>query len=127
MIEIKISYEPDIEKARRACHWWAALALSPEEKSGIEDPIEMERLADANAERGETRFIVTDDPDQAAARIRPYLDLGFSHLVFHPPGGDQKHALELLSSDVLPRLRTSEAAGRGSADADKRAPTAAAD
>ena len=46
MIEIKISYDPDLEAARQACHWWAGLALSAEEKSGTDDPIELERLAD---------------------------------------------------------------------------------
>ena len=118
MIEIKISYDQDLDSARKACRWWAALALSPEEKSGVEDPIEMERLADANAERAETRFIVTDDPDDAATRIQTYFDLGFRHLVFHAPGADQKHALELLARDVLPRLRAgrSSAAGPNAAD-----------
>ena len=47
MIEIKVSYDRDPDYARRACEWWAALALTPEQKEGIEDPIEMERVADA--------------------------------------------------------------------------------
>ena len=45
MIEIKVSYDRDIETARTACHWWAALALTGEEKRGIEDPLEMEHPA----------------------------------------------------------------------------------
>src|SRR4051794_18338305 len=47
MIEVKVSYDRDHDFARDACGWWAALALTPEEKEGVEDPIEMERLADA--------------------------------------------------------------------------------
>jgi coenzyme F420-dependent glucose-6-phosphate dehydrogenase len=105
MIEIKLSYDRDIEHARTACHWWAALALSGEEKSGIEDPVEMERLADANLDRAHTRFIVTDDPEEAVERIRPYVELGFDHLVFHGPGADQGRFLDQFSSDVLPLLR----------------------
>jgi coenzyme F420-dependent glucose-6-phosphate dehydrogenase len=105
MIEIKLSYDRDIEHARTACHWWAALALSGEEKSGIEDPVEMERLADANLDRAHTRFIVTDDPEEAVERIRPYVELGFDHLVFHGPGADQRRFLDQFSSDVLPLLR----------------------
>jgi coenzyme F420-dependent glucose-6-phosphate dehydrogenase len=38
-------------------------------------------------------------------RIRPYLDLGFTHLIFHAPGTDQRRFLELYARDVLPRLR----------------------
>jgi coenzyme F420-dependent glucose-6-phosphate dehydrogenase len=105
MIEIKVSYDHDLDYAREACDWWAALALTPDEKSGVEDPIEMERLADAHLDRAHTRFIVTDDPDECAERIRWYTDLGFDHLVFHAPGADQHRFLEQFSADVLPLLR----------------------
>jgi coenzyme F420-dependent glucose-6-phosphate dehydrogenase len=105
MIEIKVSYDENVESARDACRWWAALSLSPEEKSGIEDPVELERLADANADRAHTRFIVSDDPDEVVASIEPYLDLGFTHLVLHAPGPDQDRALRALASDVIPLLR----------------------
>jgi coenzyme F420-dependent glucose-6-phosphate dehydrogenase len=107
MIEIKIAYDRDLETARAACGWWAALALSGEEKRGIDDPVELERLADANLERAHTRFIVSDDPDECVERIRPYVELGFDHLVFHGPGSDQRRFLEHFSVDVLPRLRKS--------------------
>jgi coenzyme F420-dependent glucose-6-phosphate dehydrogenase len=105
MIEIKVSYDRDIETARTNCHWWAALALTGEEKSGVEDPVEMERLADAHLDRAHTRFIVSDDPQECAAAIRAYADLGFDHLVFHGPGPDQRRFLEQFSEDVLPLLR----------------------
>jgi coenzyme F420-dependent glucose-6-phosphate dehydrogenase len=105
MIEIKVSYDTDTEAALHACEWWAALALTPEEKSGVEDPIEMERLADAAADRAHTRFIVSSDPDEVVERIAPYVELGFTELVFHYPGADQARFLELFARDVLPRLR----------------------
>ena len=35
------------DRALEDTRFWGALALSPEEKTGVEDPIEMERLADA--------------------------------------------------------------------------------
>ena len=106
MIEIKVSYDHDLELAREACDWWAALALSGDEKSGVEDPIEMERLADANLDRAHTRFIVSDDADEVVEKIRPYVDLGFDHLVFHGPGDDQERFLRRFGEDVLPRLRS---------------------
>jgi coenzyme F420-dependent glucose-6-phosphate dehydrogenase len=105
MIEIKVSYDPDVDAARAACGFWAALSLSAEEKSGIEDPVELERLADAAVDRAHSRFIVSDDPEEVVRQIQPYLDLGFSHLVFHAPGHDQERALRGLASDVLPLLR----------------------
>ena len=105
MIEVKVSYDRDRGFAHDACAWWAALALTGEEKAGIEDPIEMERAADAAADRAHTRFIVSDDPDEVVERIAPYVDLGFTRLVFHFPGGEQRRQIDAFCDDVLPRLK----------------------
>ena len=105
MIEIKVSYDHDVDFAMEATHWWAALALKPEEKSGIEDPVEMERLADANLDRAHTRWIVSNDPEEVVERIAPYVEHGFTHLVLHAPGSDQNRFLDQFGRDVLPRLR----------------------
>jgi coenzyme F420-dependent glucose-6-phosphate dehydrogenase len=105
-IEMKVSFDTDIERARQDTTHWAALALSPEEKMGVEDPLAMEQLADAlPVERAASRWIVSDDPDEHIEQIAPYVELGFSHLVFHAPGPDQERFLRLYSKDVLPRLR----------------------
>jgi coenzyme F420-dependent glucose-6-phosphate dehydrogenase len=106
-IEMKVSFDSDRGRALEDTRQWAALALSPEEKTGVEDAVEMERLADAlSTERAAGRWIVSSDPDEHVERIRPYLDLGFTHLIFHAPGPDQRRFLELYSREVLPRLRS---------------------
>ncbi len=105
MIEIKVSYDTDAERALRACDWWGALALGPEQKMGVEDPLELERLADENVGQAHTRFIVSTDPQEVADRIQPYVDLGFRHLLLHGPGADQERFLRLFARDVLPLLR----------------------
>jgi coenzyme F420-dependent glucose-6-phosphate dehydrogenase len=105
MIEVKVSYHHDRRRAEVDCHPWAALALSPDEKAGVEDPVEMERLADAALDRAGSRFIVSDDPAEVVERVGTYLDLGFDELVFHFPGEDQSGALQAFASDVLPLLR----------------------
>ncbi len=105
MVEIKVSYDHDADYARDACRWWAALSLTPEEKTGVEDPVEMERLADDAADRAHSRFIVSDDPEQVAAGIGAYTGLGFTHLVFHAPGEDQRRFLDQFCADVVPLLR----------------------
>jgi len=106
MMEIKVSYDHDVAFARKACEWWAALALPSDVKSGVEDPLELERLADEALDRAHTRFIVTDDPQECVERIRPYVELGFTRLVFHAPGTDQRRFMEQFSADVLPLLRS---------------------
>jgi coenzyme F420-dependent glucose-6-phosphate dehydrogenase len=104
MIEVKVSYDRDRERAVDDCRWWAALALTPEEKEGVEDPIEMERLADENADRAPTRFIVSNEPEEIAAGIRRYAELGFDELLLHAPGEDQARFLDQFGEDVLPLL-----------------------
>jgi coenzyme F420-dependent glucose-6-phosphate dehydrogenase len=107
MIEVKVSFDADLERARNDTHYWGALALSPEEKTGVEDPVEMQRLADAlPVERTATRWIVSSDPQEHAAKVAEYLDMGFRHLVFHAPGPDQERFLRLYAGEILPRLRS---------------------
>jgi coenzyme F420-dependent glucose-6-phosphate dehydrogenase len=106
MIEVKVSFDDDLERARQDTHYWGALALTPEEKTGVEDPIEMQRRADAlSVDRTATRWIVSSDPEDHAARVAEYLDMGFRHLVFHAPGPDQDRFLRLYAEQILPRLR----------------------
>lgn len=106
MIEMKVSFDTDRARAMEDTRHWAALSLSPEEKVSVEDPLEMERLSDSlPAERAAKRWIVSTDPDEHVERIRPYLELGFRHLVFHAPGPDQERFMRLYSEQVLPRLR----------------------
>jgi len=105
MIELKVSYDRDRERAFENTHWWAALALTPEQKEGVEDPVEMERLADANLDRAHTRFICSDDPEEVVEAIGRYVALGFDELVVHGPGNDQGRFIQQFSTDVLPLLR----------------------
>ena len=105
MIEIKVSYDYDLDFARVATEYWAPLALSPEQKRDIEDPLELERLADEDPTIAQRRFIVSDDPDEVVDKIAPYVALGFDHLVFHAPGNDQRRFLDQFCADVVPLLR----------------------
>jgi coenzyme F420-dependent glucose-6-phosphate dehydrogenase len=106
MIEVKVSFDTDLNRAMEDTRHWAALALTPDEKMNVEDPLEMERLAAAlPLERAASRWIVSADPEEQLAQIRPYVELGFTHLVFHSPGPDQPRFLKLYAEQVLPLLR----------------------
>lgn len=107
MIEMKVSYDHDAASALEDTRHWGALALSSDEKTGVEDPMEMERLADAlPVERTKSRWIVSTEPDEHVEKIMQYVEWGFTHLVFHAPGPDQSRFLQLYGEEVLPRLRT---------------------
>jgi coenzyme F420-dependent glucose-6-phosphate dehydrogenase len=106
LIEMKVSFDTDRERALDDTRHWAALALTPQEKTDVEDPIEMERLADAlPVERTASRWIVSTDPAEMVEKIARYVELGFNHLVFHGPGDDQARFIRLFGERVLPLLR----------------------
>lgn len=106
LIEVKVSFDPDLAAARRDTRHWAALALTAEEKTGVDDPVEMQRRADAlPVERAASRWIVSADPVAHAEAVAAYLRLGFTHLVFHAPGPDQRAFLRRYRDEVLPLLR----------------------
>jgi coenzyme F420-dependent glucose-6-phosphate dehydrogenase len=105
MIEVKVSYDRESERALSNTHFWAALALDPEQKEGIDDPLEMEHVARANVEQAPRRFICTNDPEEVLEKIGAYVGLGFDELLLHAPGHDQRHFFEQFGADVLPLMR----------------------
>jgi coenzyme F420-dependent glucose-6-phosphate dehydrogenase len=105
-IEIKMSYDRDRQRALENCRFWAPLSLSAEQKHSVNSATEMERLADElPIDQVARRWIIASDPDEAIEQIRPYVDAGLEHLVFHSPSHDQERFLTQFADDVLPKLR----------------------
>src|SRR5260370_23370734 len=105
MIEVKVSYDTDRERALEDTKIWAALALPAEAKAEVDDPREMERLAREVEGVAHRRWLVSNNPDEHLEQLRPYVQLGFNHLAFHSPGNDQARFLTLYASPILPRSR----------------------
>jgi coenzyme F420-dependent glucose-6-phosphate dehydrogenase len=106
MIEMKVSFDTDRQRAYEDTAIWAALALPAEDKLDVHDPRIMEAMsAQLPLERAASRWLVSDDPEEHVEQIAPYVELGFSHLVFHAPTEDQSRFIELYGREILPRLR----------------------
>ena len=105
MIEVKVSFDTDRARAMEDTKIWAALALPAEQKAGVDDPREMERLAKTVENVAHRRWLVSSDPDEHIEQLRPYLELGFTHLVFHSPTDAQARFLELYGAQILPKIR----------------------
>jgi coenzyme F420-dependent glucose-6-phosphate dehydrogenase len=105
MIEMKVSFDTDRARAMEDTKVWSALALSGEQKVGVEDPREMERLAKTVEDVAHRRWLVSSDPDEHVEQIATYIEYGFDHLVFHFPGDDQEAAIARYAELILPRLR----------------------
>ena len=101
-----MSYDRDPDAALENCRFWAPLSLTAEQKHSVSSSTEMERLADElPIEQVAKRWIVASTTEEAIAQIQPYVRAGFTHLVFHGPGADQRRFLNQFSQDVLPALR----------------------
>jgi coenzyme F420-dependent glucose-6-phosphate dehydrogenase len=104
-IEVKVSFDTDKERALADTRIWAALALPAEEKVGIHDPREMEKRAQEVADQAYRRWLVSSYPEEHVEQVGHYINLGFTHLIFHAPGDDQSRFIRLYAQDILPRLR----------------------
>jgi coenzyme F420-dependent glucose-6-phosphate dehydrogenase len=105
MIELKVSYDTDRQRAMEDTKIWAALALPAEVKADVDDPREMERLAQEAEGVAHKRWLVSDNAEEHIEQLRPYVELGFNHLVFHAPGNDQARFVKLYGSQILPQIR----------------------
>src|SRR5581483_2612462 len=104
-LEVTVSFDTDRDRALADTRIWAPLDLPAEDKVAIHDAREMERKAETVADHAHRRWLVSSDPDEHLEQLRPYLELGFTHLVFHAPGEDQARFLKLYSKEILPRIR----------------------
>jgi coenzyme F420-dependent glucose-6-phosphate dehydrogenase len=105
MIEMKVSFDTDLDRAMEDTKVWAALALTPEQKVGIHDAVEMEEAAKLAEPYAHRRWMVSADVDEHLEQIAQYVGYGFNHLVFHFPGPDQEAAMARYGELILPRLR----------------------
>ena len=113
MIEVKLSWDPDPDRALENTRFWAPLSLTAEQKHSIHGPREMEQAADElPVEQVAKRWVVASRPEDVVEALRVYTDLGFDHLVVHGPGHDQERFLSTFAEQVLPGLRELTPAGR---------------
>ncbi|GCE23847.1 F420-dependent glucose-6-phosphate dehydrogenase [Dictyobacter kobayashii] len=104
-IEVKVAFDTNRDHALADTRIWSALALPAEDKVQIHDAREMERRAEGVADQAHRRWLVSSDPEEHIEQIRPYIELGFTHLIFHYPGDDQSRFIKLYAKEILPRLR----------------------
>ena len=107
MIEIKLSYDPDPERALENTRFWAPLALTAEQKGGLEDPLEMASAPATRCRSSRSRAAGSSPPTPTtrSRRSSRTSTRGFTHLVFHAPGEDQERFLAAFEEQLMPRLR----------------------
>src|SRR5260221_10748212 len=61
-IEVKLSFDTDLDRAYNDTRIWAALALPAEDKADVYDAREMERMAEGVADQAHRRWLVSNNP-----------------------------------------------------------------
>ena len=130
MIEVKVSFDPDLERARTTPSYWGALALSPgrEDRRRGPDRDAAARRRAAGRAHGDPLDRLRPTRTSTSAKVAEYLDMGFQHLVFHAPGPDQERFLRALRRGdpaQLPRAGLSGRSGQTHTPAHQRTTTEA--
>ena len=113
MIEVKLSWDPDPERALENTRFWAPLSLT----AGAE-ALDLRPGRDGAGgrrlpiEQVAKRWVVASRPEEVVEALKVYTDLGFDHLVVHGPGHDQERFLSTFAEQVLPGLRELTPAAR---------------
>jgi len=98
MIEVKVSYDTDANAPWRTPRSGPRWLYPPMRRPASTIRVRWSGLAKAVEDVAYRRWLVSNDPDEHIEQLRPYLDLGFNHLVFHSPGDGQARFLELYGS-----------------------------
>jgi len=104
MIEVKISYDTDRNQALEGHSRFGRAGAPAESKATSTTPGDVAAGPRGRALRAPA-LVGLGHPEEHVEQLRPYLELGFTHLVFHHPGDDQSRFIKLYAEQILPRLR----------------------
>ena len=109
LIELNVEYTQDIEGAIEAqLKYWAGTYIPALFDQKIYTP----KMSQENGEAVGPDTIkklacVSPNSDDHVKFAQQYIDLGFTHLIFHSATPDQRAFIEGYGRDVLPRIRSS--------------------
>lgn len=102
IIEARISYDPDPEKALESCrHWSVTTLLGHIEKT--HDPREFEKHeSEVTDEQLKEAWKIITDPGDIIDYLEEFVELGFSRIYLHSSSPDEMRFLEACEEEVLP-------------------------
>lgn len=108
LIELGISFTDDIEKAvENRKKYWASTYIPALFDQKIYTP----SMAQENGKSVGSDIITKQscfsaNPEDHVKFVQQYVDLGFTHLIFHSADLDQRSFIEAYGREVLPKLRS---------------------
>jgi len=107
MIELSGAYTDDIEGAIRCTlQYWAGAQVPAMFDQKIYTPeMSAKNGQVVRADFLKSKMCISGDAEEHIRWLKRYIDLGFTQLIFHSAGPDQKEMIERYGSDVLPHIR----------------------
>jgi coenzyme F420-dependent glucose-6-phosphate dehydrogenase len=103
MIELKISYDEDYEKAQGSCRCWMPNEVPNVISLPISDPRELEELGKRG---GDIRaWHITTNPEEHIKLIEDHIRLGFNRIQLHSSSPDEAKFIERYGKEVLPHIK----------------------
>jgi coenzyme F420-dependent glucose-6-phosphate dehydrogenase len=103
MIELKLSFDEDYEKAERSCRRWMPNEVPDIIKLPIWDPRKLEELG---KKEGDIKaWHVTTDPEEHIKIIEDHIKLGFNRIQLHSSSPDEEKFISRYGKEVLPYFR----------------------
>jgi coenzyme F420-dependent glucose-6-phosphate dehydrogenase len=112
LIEINVAYTEDRRAALEAQRkYWAGASVPAMYNQKIYTPAMSEQNGEAvGTDTLDKKTCISADPADHVAFTQRYVDLGFTHIVFHSAQEDQRRFIEAYGREVLPRIRERVAA-----------------
>ena len=107
MVELNVSYANDERAALASLKaYWAGTFIPALFSERIYTPkVSAENGQAVGNDTMRATGCISNNPDAHVAFARQYIELGFTHLIFHSAGPDQDAFLRGYGADVLPQLR----------------------
>jgi coenzyme F420-dependent glucose-6-phosphate dehydrogenase len=105
-LQVHLSYHPDEERALELAHdQWRYAILGSDVGWNLELPEEFEQVAAyIRPEDVRPHVLISSDPDQHAAWLAGYAELGFEEIYLHHVGQEQEKFIRVFGAEVLPKL-----------------------
>ncbi len=105
-IQVHLSYAPTLDEARAIAYdQWRHSPLSPPAIWDLDSVQAFDAASQTvRAEDVERAVLVSNDPDEHAARLNELVELGFDEIYLHHVGKTQDRFLDVFGERVLPQL-----------------------
>lgn len=107
LIELNVEYTDDVETAvENSKKYWAGTFIPALFDQKIYTPkMSQENGKAVGSDTIKKMTCISANPDDHVKFVQQYVDLGFTHLVFHSADPNQSAFLEAYGRDVLPKMR----------------------